>query len=384
MALYLQTDGVDDNLKTPSISFTKIVMDALIEHKTATAQMYVDYRPGIGFTNFLRATTDKDQFPGINSVKIDGVSKTNDTQFIPSNTRFIAELEDSLGTGAITIFAHNNGSQCTKGKIYDIKFYNGATLVAHYDMTTGTVQDQSGNGRHATLTGGTWLDDGTGGGTAEPIDAGDVAISASSALTAQADRVLTANSELQASSLLSASANRILTGDGNFTANSNLTAFANRILNADSILNASTSLTAEGEVISLELSVTMSASSSLTAQATKILNGETQLVAGSNLTAEGEVVTLELSVNMSATAGLQASGSRVVIGDVILSAHGEVLASGTAIYDGEAVFIATGNIDPIVLDYSNYRQVISFDIAINLRDFTDLNIALRQKFNLDI
>jgi hypothetical protein len=42
-------------------------------------------------------------------------------------------------------------------QIYDIKFWNGTTIVAHYDMTTGTLNDQTGNGNNATLNGsGTW------------------------------------------------------------------------------------------------------------------------------------------------------------------------------------------------------------------------------------
>jgi hypothetical protein len=362
---YLQMDGVDDYLKTPTITFKKIEINMLWENVSQTdfiLRLVNDtniliyngtFGNGLGQAGGYRANTF------VNNTEI-----TNSNQ-IPYNERLnLSLILHSVTTDIINIFADELGGRTAQGNIYDIKFYNDTTLVAHYDMSTGTVQDQSGNGNHATLVGGTWVDDGTGGGTTEPIDAGDITLSASSTFTAQANRILTADSDLQA--------------------NSNLSVFANRILNADSLLSATTSLTAEGEVISLELSVNMSASTSLTAQGTRLLNGDSNLSAESFLTAEGEVLTLELFVNMSASSNLTVDASRILNADAVLSAHGEVLASGTAIYNGEAVFIATGTIDPIVLDYSNYRQVIPFDLVINLRDFADLNIALKQKFNLDI
>jgi chitodextrinase len=45
----------------------------------------------------------------------------------------------------------------TKGIIYDVKFYNSGTLIAHYDMTTGTSNDMSGNENHAVVSGAEWL-----------------------------------------------------------------------------------------------------------------------------------------------------------------------------------------------------------------------------------
>ncbi len=168
MALYLFMDGIDDFLRSPSVTWTEVIIDMSVDHKTSTAQVYIDGRPGVGFTYVLRNTSNNDEHSGFaNGVFIDGVSKSSGTPYVPTNQRVtMRAVRNATGTGAITFFAHNNGGQqFVKGNIYNIKIYNGTTLLAHYDMTTGTVQDQSGNGRHATLTGGTWLDDGTGGGS---------------------------------------------------------------------------------------------------------------------------------------------------------------------------------------------------------------------------
>jgi hypothetical protein len=163
MTLYLQMDGVDDWLQAPSVTFTDIYLDMSVEHKTGVAQMYVDVRPGIGFTFSLRNASNTDQHDGFTAY-LDGVLKSNGTAYVPTNQRCLLRLNRGAGTSSPVFFANNGKSaQFTKGKIYDVKFYNSTTLVAHYDMSTGTVQDQSGNGNHATLTGGTWLDDGTGG-----------------------------------------------------------------------------------------------------------------------------------------------------------------------------------------------------------------------------
>lgn len=175
MTYYLQMDGVDDYLKTPSITFTEVILDVSVEHKTNVAQMYIDPRSGVGFTAALRNTSNVDNHDGWDAVYIDSVSKTNNTVYVPTNQRCVMRLVNSVGTDDLNIFSHNSGtSQFVKGKIYNVKIYNGTTLQAHYDMTTQTVQDQSGNGRHATLVGGTWVDDGVGG---DPGTDGSISLS---------------------------------------------------------------------------------------------------------------------------------------------------------------------------------------------------------------
>lgn len=150
---YLDMDGVNDNLKTPSITFDKVVMDFSYEPKTATWQYFVDARTGVA--NQYLAVNDTLSGGTWTSIKADGVVIADATG-IPKNRRTTIELVGTLGTDDVTLFSQYSGSANVKGKIYSAKFYNGATLVAHYDFTTGDALDQSGNNYHATLTGGTW------------------------------------------------------------------------------------------------------------------------------------------------------------------------------------------------------------------------------------
>jgi hypothetical protein len=168
MVKYLQMDGVDDFIKLPSITFNKVVLDVKVRRRTDVTRVISDFRTGIGFS-YLQQTTGGLDAWGTGTVKVDGVTKSNNTVAIPNNTRCIIEHSfSSVGTDDGNIFTNNGNTINTaiSGDIYNVKLYNGTTLVAHYDMTTGTVQDQSGNGKHATLNGGTFLDDGTGGGDA--------------------------------------------------------------------------------------------------------------------------------------------------------------------------------------------------------------------------
>jgi hypothetical protein len=163
MALYLQMDGVDDKVQTPSITFTKIIFDVLINSAQVNANYtLIDARTGSGLY-------ESNYYTGF-AAKLNGTSTTALLSTFPKDTKINIELSTSDGlakTDDVNIFQRNNNTYFMKGHIYNIKFYNGATLQAHYDMSTGTVQDQSGNGRHATLTGGTWLDDGVGGGAVD-------------------------------------------------------------------------------------------------------------------------------------------------------------------------------------------------------------------------
>lgn len=168
MALYLKLDGVDDRINVPSITYNEIVIDmgTARERVTGTGSMhYFDLRPGINTLFYSTGATGVDYYSGSATLYVDGVQKNNNTNSIPHNARStIRFVPSAAGTGAVVLFARNDGLQTFPADVYSVKFYNSGTLVAHYDMTTGTVQDQSGNGKHATLVGGEWVDDGTGGG----------------------------------------------------------------------------------------------------------------------------------------------------------------------------------------------------------------------------
>lgn len=162
----MQMDGVDDRLQLPSMTLTEIVLEMSAIRQTNAVKMYIDARTGISFCYLQSNTNGTDSWSTFNNVYVDGVAKTNNTTMIPENQKCTVRVVKTVaGTDDVSIFSTYSGSanNFAKGSLYNIKVYNGATLQAHYDMSTGTVQDISGNGNHATLNGGTWLDDGTGG-----------------------------------------------------------------------------------------------------------------------------------------------------------------------------------------------------------------------------
>lgn len=166
MAYRLQMNGGTDNVKVPSITFTKVILDIKVPRNTSATRHYFDFRTGFSF-GYLQSTTggvDSEANDTPMSTYIDGVGpKTNNTVMVPDNVRCLLETRwASAGTDDGNIFSNTSGSVGQIGDIYDVKFYNSTTLVAHYDMTLGNVQDQSGNGYHATLTGGTWINEGGG------------------------------------------------------------------------------------------------------------------------------------------------------------------------------------------------------------------------------
>ncbi len=55
-------------------------------------------------------------------------------------------------------YCNRVGQRHGRAEVFDVKVFNReGGIELHYDMTTGTVLDQSGNGRHGTLIGGTWM-----------------------------------------------------------------------------------------------------------------------------------------------------------------------------------------------------------------------------------
>ncbi|WP_424766309.1 hypothetical protein [Paenibacillus sp. sgz302251] len=171
MAYYLQMDGIDDSIKTPLLTFNKVEMDMDIPSGQVGNRTYFTANPNsVVDTQIIYTEDGKDytDFPAwdlyVNS------SSTRQPDFypaLPRNTRYTLRMVGTvhLNSGnpisAISyIFSNHNIIQQLAGKIYNIKFFSNNILVAHYDMTLGNVQDQSGNGNHAILTGGTWIDEG--------------------------------------------------------------------------------------------------------------------------------------------------------------------------------------------------------------------------------
>jgi hypothetical protein len=222
MAYYLQMDGVDDRLQTPAFAYTEVILDMAPD---PTGKNYAKYIGGN--TYFQRAETNQDNWTFTNVYK-NGVAQTPNTLVVVANERatYRAVSSTLIASGIVYIFSVAS-SAYMKGNLYSVKFYNGATLVAHYDMTLGNVQDQSGNGNHATLTGGTWVSDATGttysgSGTA----AGLSSASDTNKLTAEASGTVAGLSSA------SGNPNMIYAANGTAQGLSDVSTIASAILNA--------------------------------------------------------------------------------------------------------------------------------------------------------
>ena len=162
MSYYLVMDGVDDRLSIPTMTATEFILE--MKPRPQNWEQYINF----GGKNINSTGSNTDAFHAdYQAVYVDGISVVTNTAFVKRDTRQIMRgvLKPSLTTSSSTYVFWNGAAAYMEGEIFSLKIYNEDVLQAHYDMSIGTVQDVSGNGRHATLTGGTWIDDGQGGGT---------------------------------------------------------------------------------------------------------------------------------------------------------------------------------------------------------------------------
>jgi hypothetical protein len=155
----LHMDGTTAYLRAPVITFNKIEIIMDVEWGGA-ADYYFSCRNDTtnpAYATMNTATTDYNSLCTINYSYMFTQDIIN-VQPIPRN-RIVKAYFDLTNPSTYnpTIFARDNITGFLKGIIYDVKFYNAGTLVAHYDTKTGTVNDQSGNGNHATLVGGQFV-----------------------------------------------------------------------------------------------------------------------------------------------------------------------------------------------------------------------------------
>ena len=166
MATFLQMDGIDDKIESPKVTVSKIILDFSYEENTVEVVSYylIDARISTPSGNnmvFIGSKNILTKGNGISSLLLNGVPVTSTANLSYSSRYKIEVTFVNLITSpenGIDFFVNyiNQNSTRTKGKIFRISGYNGESLVFDYDMSTGTVLDQSGNGKHATLTGGSW------------------------------------------------------------------------------------------------------------------------------------------------------------------------------------------------------------------------------------
>jgi hypothetical protein len=168
MVKRLSMDGVDDG-GTINLSASTVIDSVEIDGVFASTPSS-DY---CMVYDLLTGTTAKEEFKYRGN---GGGSSAN-----PTSTGFVKDARTTLitsgfsfSTSMISVFNKFGGQNYTKGELYSIKLYSGGAVVAHYDFSTGTLTDTTGNNPDMVLTGGTWMD--TGGGTDVPRQIGTLKI----------------------------------------------------------------------------------------------------------------------------------------------------------------------------------------------------------------
>lgn len=170
MAYYLSMDGVDDYITTPSLTYDEIVMDfssnptGYYKQYFSTSASNLYFLRDEGYELWTYEATIK--YNGSDPVLITGLFT------LPNDTQGVVSIKKDSGTGTINIFANQSGGTCMRGNLYRVTVKLAGTTVADYDMSLGNVNDISGNSKHATLNGGTWVSTG-GGGTNYPVSLSD-------------------------------------------------------------------------------------------------------------------------------------------------------------------------------------------------------------------
>jgi hypothetical protein len=290
MAYHLHMNGGTDHVKIPSLTFTKVILDIKVARNTSAQRNYFDFRTGFSFGYLLSLTSglDSEGNDSPMTTYIDGVGpKSNNTVMVPDNVRCLLETRwASAGTDDGNIFGSNLGTSGQIGDIWNVKFYNGASLVAHYDMTLGNVQDQTGNGNHATLNGGTWVDEG--GGVDHPVSASASAVSTASA-NAIKGRVSSGSASVVTITAANAIKNRFVSGSAQLISSGSATAehSSGGSYNASASATISTSATVAvikkryaSAAASLVTSATASAVKGIRITATAVLTTTAQVIQG--------------------------------------------------------------------------------------------------------
>lgn len=170
MSYHLQMNGTSDvlyyNPNPVTFDWDELIIDCLISSKTAWDK-YLSFSAG---TNYLqRNGSNQDSWNASNwTVYVNGATVTNNTDFIPLNTRITLRIVAASKTtnNNIDIFANNTAAAgAMPGNLYGVTLKNAGVEVFRWDLTLGNTQDQSGNGRNGTLVGGTWVNDGGASGT---------------------------------------------------------------------------------------------------------------------------------------------------------------------------------------------------------------------------
>lgn len=152
---YLSLNGLSDYLKVGTVATLIDNVEIEFEISSPTRAVILDFRAQLpnGWINNTSFGT------GWTSVLLNDNPITTMAS-IPLDTKCVLKATASTTfnpQASSYIFANSSASIWQKGKLHKVTLRNGTTVKAIYDMSLGNVQDQSGNGNHATLIGGTWV-----------------------------------------------------------------------------------------------------------------------------------------------------------------------------------------------------------------------------------
>lgn len=165
--MYLQFSGTQSNaIQLPSITMDSFEIDAYIDNDSLQPQTYhflADARTGVTEGQIGNASPNVGS--NISNIYVNGTSISKSWSAIPKDIRQVIKAQYTVSfTDNVTFFNNyeigdiQSSYYGLKGKVYKITCYLSGNVVALYDMSTGTVQDQSGNGNHASLFGNpTWV-----------------------------------------------------------------------------------------------------------------------------------------------------------------------------------------------------------------------------------
>lgn len=384
MVKYLQMDGVDDFLKSPSISFDEVIIDFVPKPVSGTNEYYFDARTG-GTSYIYNRTDGVEILSGLSSAFWNNTLFSNGSQGVGSGSRGTLRLVTSaINTDDVNFFSNSGNSFNLAADVYSVKLLLSGTVQAYYDMSlgnqvVGTVQDQSGNGNHATLTGGTWLDDGTGGGTGT-IQDGIATLSSTSLFNSSGIPIRISNGIINGLSSFSSNAvpirlsNSTILGYGTLTATSSV---GSQIL-ANAILNGSSLLDSNG--IGLKL-------------------GQSNSIGNSTINSTGNYITQSDSSIfgnslVSVTVGSQSLASAIIQSTTNLTANGikqligtsQVNGLSTTSFNGVRVILSDSGIDVNGDLEANAIKLINLDSNINSHGglFSDGFKLLTGNSNIDV
>lgn len=222
MAYYLQLDGVDDYLQMTGVAITDIYIDVVVKNTGGTLYNVANASdiPEIKWngSSFSQTGSTIQHFTTTQTGSTDPAFSVAIT---PNQRITVHAWNTTAWSGSSSALGRTqwSASNYMAMNVYDVKMYNGATLVAHYDMSTQTVLDQSGNGRNATLTGGTWVTDSvttyTGSGTSSGTS---TTTSATPILRKQANGTANGTSQASATPILRLQASGASNGTSSTTA----------------------------------------------------------------------------------------------------------------------------------------------------------------------